>query len=297
MKLPIRLLFLAGCCLVLFSCADNDGAPPQLQSPVRLSAVTDDGLWVADHLGDRVFLLDRQSLKMRDSFPVGPRPAGVVVAQERVFVAEQGAGRVSVYDPDGALLYRLGQGDGEFQRPNGLALNAAAGLVYVVDLQARVIRVFTLDGNDAGFAIGSGDLNAPTAVGYDAQRREVLVSDFGVPDVPQVRIYAEDGTFLRSLPGTTGGGMLGGTSIFSAPQGLTVDGKGHLFLVDSLLGQVLVLDQLTGALLGTVGQAGTGGGELFLPLDVAIDADSGDLLVANSKLARVDVYRQGGVWP
>ncbi|ORJ53256.1 hypothetical protein [Geothermobacter hydrogeniphilus] len=297
MKLPLRLLLLVGCCLILLSCAGNEDVKPQMQSPVRLSAVTTEGLWVADHLADRVFLLDRQSLEIKDSFPVGPRPAGVVVASGRVFVAEQGTGRVSVYNLSGTPLFRLGQGDNEFLRPNGMALNAASGLVYIADLKAKEIRVFTLNGTDAGFAIGSGELNAPTAVTFDPDRREILVSDFGVPDAPQVRVYAEDGTFLRSLPGTISSGMLGVTSIFSTPQGLTVDGKGHLFLVDSLLGQVLVLDELTGELLKTVGQAGTGNGELFLPLDVTIDPGSGDLLVANSKPARIEVYRQGGVMP
>lgn len=274
--------------------APVDPAPLQLNSPVRLTTASTGQLWVVDHLGDRVFQLDQDGLGVIDSFPTAASPAGVVKFKSRLLVAAQGPGSVSVYSLGGDLLYQLGQGAGEFRRPNGLAVNVAAALIYVVDLKAAHVRVFSTDGVDTGLVVGALDLNAPTAITYDAVRDEILVSDFGVPDVPGVRVYASDGTLLRVLAGTTGGGMLGGTTIFSAPQGLVTDGLGHLFLVDSLLGQVLILDQVTGALLGTLGQAGTGSNELFLPLDVALDSASGDVFVANNQLSRVDVFRQGG---
>ena len=128
------------------------------------------------------------------------------------------------------------------------------------------------------------------AVGKGGGNRRVTV-----PAAQPVQIFDYDGNLLKTISGKIG--MMGRR--FSSPQGLAVDGLGHIFLVDCLIGRVLVLDRNTGATVKSLGTYGRSGapGEMALPLDVVIDSRSKDVFVTNNHLGRIEVFVKGGLVP
>ena len=73
-------------------------------------------------------------------------------ASGRIFVADQRASEVRVFDPAGQHLFtvgRLGQGPGDLDYPVNIALDPA-GRLWVVNAQSRY-EVFTLDSNSARY--------------------------------------------------------------------------------------------------------------------------------------------------
>ncbi|MHC5022803.1 MAG: hypothetical protein ACYTGG_02665 [Planctomycetota bacterium] len=117
----------------------------------------------------------------------------------------------------------------------------------------------------------------------------VIVSDYGDRRRwirPGLRIYDDQGNHLRTIRGR-----------FSRPQGLAADGRGHLFVVDAMLCEVLVIDEDSGSLIATLGELGSEAGQLRLPLDVVVDGESKDVFVTNNRMRRIEAFREGAVVP
>ncbi len=118
---------------------------------------------------------------------------------------------------------------------------------------------------------------------------QIIVSDFGdaVDAIePGLRIYDQVGKHLQTLEGA-----------FSRPQGLLADGVGHVFLVDAMLSQVLVLDQGTGEVIKTLGEYGCEPGQMRLPLDLAIEPGSLDVFVTSNLCERIEGFPGGATLP
>jgi hypothetical protein len=86
---------------------------------------------------------------------------------------------------------------------------------------------------------------------------------------------------------------------YSRPQGVEVDAFGRVFLTDAVLSQVLVFQQVGGVWTGVsiLGSFGFGAEQLALPMDVAVDAQSLDVLVVSNRAGRIEVFPQGGGLP
>ena len=222
------------------------------------------------------------------------RPLGVAWSRGLVYVGNETAGTVEVYNPGGKLLFRFGS-EGSARVPQSIALDAGSGRVFVVDGLEKAIKVFDLNGSPVatitGDAAGNGKLVNPVACAVDPARSEVLVSDYGDPAASfpaRIRIYDFSGNFVTALSGRTGG--------FSRPQGLFVQGN-LIFLADGMLGQVLVFDRTTLAKVKTLGSFGDAPGKLMLPLDVLVDPASADVFVTNNRAGRVERFKKGGLVP
>ena len=84
---------------------------------------------------------------------------------------------------------------------------------------------------------------------------------------------------------------------FSRPQGLAVNEQGHVYVVDSVRGQVLVFDRDTQQGVTIIGSLGPGPGQLQLPLDIIIDGASKDLHVTSNRNRRIEVFNGMGMLP
>ena len=76
-------------------------------------------------------------------------PLDCVCYENKIFVSDGGAHLVKVYNSNGKRLYqfrRQGSGDGEFQRPCGLAIDKT-GHLLVCDFNSNRIQVLTLEGD------------------------------------------------------------------------------------------------------------------------------------------------------
>lgn len=269
----------------------------QLLSPARLSPGPSGILLVTDYRAQAVFMVSRANVaKVIRSFSIDGRPLGIAWARGRIYVGNETTGAVEVYNPAGKRMYTLGGAPGSVKQPSDIAVDESRGLVFVVDGQEKRIRVFGLKGPEltAISGIGAGSLVNPIGIALDQAREEILVSDYGHPAdssgerIPSlVHIFDYDGNKTAEISGS---------GRFSRPQGLAVE-DGYIYLTDGMLGQVLVLDRSSGATVATLGEFGTGPGQLQLPLDVVIDPSSKDVYVTNNRAARVELFEGGGQVP
>lgn len=158
---------------------------------------------------------------------------------ERLYVTEYGGNdRVSVYDREFNFLFSFGgyglgedPGAAEFQRPQSIAVDAAAGEVYVVDSRNHRIGRFTLDGQLKGW-IGSpqragrglGEFRYPYGLALLGDGT-AMVCEFGNNRVQRVDLATGEGLRVWGRPGR-------GEGELATPWGITVMGS-RTFILDS----------------------------------------------------------------
>ena len=267
-----------------------------MESPVRLSYGPEGLLLVTDYNTQEVLTVNKKTLKIVRSFAVKGRPLGIAWTRGRIYVGNETTGTVEVYNPSGKWMYNLGDAEGEIRQPSDIAVDEQRRRVFVVDAFENRVKVFDLEGAEMGSIGGTGAVTLvdPTGITVDAEREEVLVSDYGDPAANiEARIFIFDyaGNHLGMIAGNANS-----SARFSRPQGLAMD-SGNIFMVDGMLGQVLVFDRGTTTLVATLGEFGTGPGQLQLPLDVVIDPPSGDVYVTNNRARRVERFAEGGIVP
>ena len=270
-----------------------DSIDNYVTSPVRLALTPQGELLLSDYQSQTVLIIDPGSMGVEHKIKIKGRPTGVTGANRLIYVGNETTGSIEVYGK-GKKVKAIG--NGSIGLPNDIAIDLATGQIFVVDAEAHHVRIFDVEGQDAGFIPAAGvdeQLAFPTALTLDQEAQLVYVSDQGPSDNAlvfsnrnaRVQIYNYDGTYVDTLTGE-----------FTRPQGLTINPDGYLYLADGMRGQVLVFDLISKGLVKTIGTPGTAQGELSLPLDVII-TDTGDLLVANNRAGRLEIFVGGGVAP
>jgi DNA-binding beta-propeller fold protein YncE len=174
-----------------------------------------------------------------------------------------------------------------------MAVDEVAGYLYVVDNLGGNVKVFNMDGQLAGTIPSSGGgeaLSRPTAIALDAERGQVIVSDYGddvTRELASVKVYTPDGQFLFKFVSD----WLARPYRFSRPQGLATDSAGDIYMVDAMLGHVIVVDRNSLQGEAILGGYGTASGKLKLPLDLVIDR-GGNVYVTDNRNARVEVFKR-----
>lgn len=280
-------------------------------SPVRIAQGPGATILVSDFRNNTVYQMSvaQGPAIYIQTLAVGEPPLGIAWARNRLFVGKPASGTVDAYEfnPQAppisgtySWLYRLG-GSTPIEDPTDIAVDTAQNLVFVLDVQAGRVRAFDLDDGASRFTISSrglglDQLQNATSLSVDEARHEVLVSDYGEPTEssapPAIKIFDYQGVLIASFSGRLG--LLG--QRFSRPQGLAVDGNGHILVADALAGEVMVFDRLSGGILDTFGTFGSGPDQLWLPLDVMLDGN-GDLLVTNNRPGRIEIFPTGGQIP
>ncbi len=210
------------------------------------------------------------------------------MAPVAVYVGDEADGSVRIF-VDGVIVGTLGQGPGEFLKPNGIAVTQAQ-TVYVVDSKAHEVKVYDGLGNFQ-FAFGApgygdGQFTFPSDIAIDETRGAVYVTDFavitGTNTLPgRIAVFDLAGVWLRNIDPPPAPDLTEPYPIFFRPAGLGMDPAGNLYVVDNALSSVTIIDG-GGALIDVIGyrdgQYWTG--ELALPVDAA--ADGGRIYVTSS---------------
>lgn len=297
---PIRSFLLAW---VAFALVVPFGAAQAqtLVSPTRIAQIGSSGVVVADSKLQGLVVIPSDPNKKAAFISVPGRPVSVAFGWGKFFVGNEITQSVDVLNKKGRLRGILGGANFHIARPSDIAIDRGAGLVFVSDPTTAKIWVFSRGGPLLRTlpAAGEQPLYRPTGLALDPATREVFVSDFGDPVDPTatVSIYDYEGLFKASIDGSAGCGSFGcsGDFNFSRPQGLAVDSNGLLYIVDSVLGQVLVYDRETLEGIEAIGQIGSGPGQLLLPLDVIVDPSTGDLRVTNNRNHRLEAFDSQGL--
>ena len=122
-----------------------------LKDPWTVSVGRDGHLIVCDSGDKTIKVLSHDGMELLQSFTApdcGESPWFAVCHQEKFFVAYYGAHCVKVFNKEGVFLYNIGSegsGDGQFNRPAGLAIDMFGRLI-VCDRNNNRLQVFTLDG-------------------------------------------------------------------------------------------------------------------------------------------------------
>jgi DNA-binding beta-propeller fold protein YncE len=192
---------------------DRGDGPLQFAVPCQVWVASDDFVFVADCVNDRVQVLTPR-LDFHSFVGVGEifGPAGVCADDDVIVVSGEAAHRISVFSRgDGALLRRLGsegRGDGQLNYPRGLCFMSGHCHVAVADWGNARVSVFSVEGEFVRH-VGVGMLRRPHGVACSAFD-ELVVADDG--DM-RIAVFSASGEMLTALAGDgfTGVAMHGGT--------------------------------------------------------------------------------------
>ncbi len=217
-------------------------------------------------------------------------PVNIALGTEgRIYVSDSEAKMIHVFTNHGKT-YQQSIGQGQLQRPTGLAVNKTTGELLVLDTTASRLLVFD-----------EKALNLKRVVGKEGEDMEGLHYPTNISVTQQGTVYITDSLNYRiqkrnsDLDFISNFGAPGdGPGQFSRPKGVATDSEGHVYVIDALFDNVQIFDS-AGRVLLAFGRPGSGSGEFWLPNSIFID-DSDRIYISDSYNKRVQVFqylRQG----
>ncbi len=171
----------------------------------------------------------------------------------------------------------LGEGPGEFNAPEGIALGPE-GRIYVADTNNHRVQVFDAQGQflfqwgslcvletKEGCSSLAGQFNTPEGLVYNPLSGIVYVADSGNH---RIQAFSPEGEFLFQW-GSEGNAE----GQFNNPVGLATDEEGRVYVADVVNHRVQVFDH-AGKFLKAWGREGTEAGQFRFPSGIAIYKDS-----------------------
>ena len=200
--------------------------------------------------------------------PVQPTPRSLTTGPHDEIAVMDTAGRVLIYDADGALLRQWKMLDVQFGKPEGIVWLKDNRIVVCdthyrrlvwFDQQGHVLKTLGQHGK------GHGEFIYPVGICLDAAEN-LYVCEYGGND--RVQVFTRDGEWVREFgsPGT-------GPGQFQRPSGL-VWHAGKVFVADAINNRVLIFTD-AGKYLGVLGAGadGTSAPIFNLPYDITLAPD------------------------
>ena len=197
---------------------------------------------------------------------------------------------VSVFSPSGDMLRSFGKegtGQGQFDRPHGVAVDGE-GNILVADCYNNRVQKFTAEGkflHTVG-ARGHGDLEfiCVKDIAINASNDMVYVVD---EDNSRIQILNSDLTFKDSFGKK---GMNEGE--LDLPCAIACDSTGNVYVADCNNNRIQVFTP-TGEFLRMFGSGGKGDGQLDWPKGIAFDSE-GKVYISDSCNHRISVFTPEG---
>lgn len=215
-------------------------------------------------------------------------PAGTVIDEQgRIFIAESGAHRISVFDGQGQRLMQFGEygrENGQFARPSDVAIGPN-GTIHVVDTDNHRIQIFNRDGS---FRHGWG-LRGPAPRQFCFPQGVAVTAEFiYVVDTGNCRVQAFDhhGEVQRIY--VSG---LHHDDEFFRPIGIGVDDAGRMYVADAGRDFIKLFNPNGQGLHW--GEWGSFPGLLAAPVGVAYH--HGFVYVADTRNHRIQVFDRHGI--
>ncbi|MGD8569311.1 MAG: 6-bladed beta-propeller [Gammaproteobacteria bacterium] len=190
-------------------------------------------------------------------------PIGIVLGENHsVYVADADLKIVTQLDQNGKSIKTFG--DGQLERPTGIARDPLSGNIFVADTYAHNIKVFDDNGKliDTWGSRGNkpGEFNGPTFLHF-ANGKLYITDTFNA----RVQIFTRSGDFEREFGKR--GIFLGN---FVRPKGITTDSEGNIYVIESFHDHLLIYNS-NGEFLLPIGGTGTDVGQFYLPAGVWSD--------------------------
>ncbi len=181
----------------------------------------------------------------------------------------------------------LGQGDGQFWHPYGIAFDQA-GNAYVVDQYNCRIEKFDSNGNflTTWGTSGSGDgqLNDPIGIAIDKSDNVYVTDTYN----NRVEVFTSSGNYVTQF------GSIGGGDGLHYPIGIALDSLGNIYVVDQDNNRILKFSQ-NGVFLSKWGFYGMGEGQFNTPSGIAVD-NLGYVYVTDTYNHRIEKFTSDGTF-
>jgi DNA-binding beta-propeller fold protein YncE len=216
-----------------------------LPSPVGLALGPDHSVYVVDSELAQLFLIQAGKDTATPLFPnlKLSQPTGIAydAASHRTYVADTAQHHIVMLSAAGKVIKtfgRRGSGDGEFNFPTYLWLDAQHRLFVTDSLNFR-IQIFDPNGNFLGkfgqYGDGTGNLARPKGVALDLDGHIYVMDGL----FHALQIFDEQGNLLLPV------GQRGtGPGEFYLPTGIFIDGSNRIYIADSHNQRVQILRYL-----------------------------------------------------
>ena len=181
-------------------------------------------------------------------------------AEDRVYVLSRSAQPITLFDRQGSILTRWGQGF--FGRAHGSGMGPDTAF-YCTDDRKHTVTKFTPDGKTILMTLGKAD----------------TPSDTGYRETPHL--------FERIASIKFGGAP------FNRPTGVGVAKNGDIYVADGYANARIHRFNAKGELLASWGQPGAGPSQFRLPHNLWVDEDS-RVWVADRENSRIQIFREDG---
>ncbi|WP_243374059.1 hypothetical protein [Geotalea sp. SG265] len=211
------------------------------------------------------------------------KPYGVTTHKGRIFICDTGGGTISIIDPVAKTFLPL-KGNfstGKLRKPVNLAFGND-GTMYVADVERKEVLVYDPEGNFKT-AFGKDLEMKPTDVAVDD--KFLYVIDMAHSEIKV--LDSKSGKLLNQI-----GKRTETTDGLALPSNLAMDGKGFLYVTNTLSGKVMKFDR-DGHLLQSFGKLGDGFGQFGRPKGITVD-DAGRIYVADSAHQNVQLFNEKG---
>jgi streptogramin lyase len=176
----------------------------------------------------------------------------------------------------------FGSGDGQFVRPNAVALDSS-GNVYVTDQNNHRIQKFTSTGafltKWGSLGAANGQFNFPEGIGVDSSDN-VYVGEIANH---RVQKFTNTGVFI-----TNWGSFGSGPGQFDAALGVAFDSLGNVYVIDEENDRIQKFTS-TGTFITSWGSLGVGDGQLNSPYGIDVDS-SDNVYVTESANNRIQKF-------
>jgi sugar lactone lactonase YvrE len=216
-------------------------------------------------------------------------PYGIAIdSKGLVYVADQRVGAVFIFNTETQDTQMIRNGfEAHFGWVNGLAIDDDDRL-FVSDGKMHRVLIFNAK-HEVENQIAEG-LQDPVGLAIDTTNRFLYVVD---TQQDQVIVYDADSLKLLRRIGTGGKNhFLTTPGDFGAPQGVTVDGDGNVYVTDTMNNRVEIFDA-DGNFISEFGKNGDGPGYFARPKGIAVDSD-GHIWVADQVQDRLQVFNREG---
>ena len=177
-----------------------------------------------------------------------------------------------------------GRGNGQFNRPLGIAINST-GYIYVVDHVNDRVQIFDSSGRYVSQfgerGEGNGQLIFPDGIAIDSDDN-IYITD---RTNDRVQIFDSDGTYLNQF-GVAGSG----DGEFNGPTDIAINSTGYIYVADGRNDRIQIFDS-DNTYQAQIGGAidGTGNGEFNYPSGIAINS-TGHIFISDRDNDRIQIF-------
>jgi DNA-binding beta-propeller fold protein YncE len=217
-------------------------------------------------------------------------PNGIAVdSKGNIYVADTYVGAVFIFSTEIEKVSFIHNGrEVHFEQIIGLAMDDNDRL-FVSDSHMKTIFVFDAAHRLVG-SFGADSLQRPSGIALDTKNRVLYVTDVVKNQV--IVFDADTFKLQRAIGGPPAKPGDEDPGTFARPTNVAVDGKGDVYVADTINNRVQIFDA-EGNFLSMFGRGGDGPGYFGRPKGLAVDRD-GHVWVADTTMDRVQVFdRQG----